>query len=134
MFKTQFERCERVYYSSDKPSLAKQSFKKECDVNHIMKKYEKTGVIEHAARYAGSYGDFTGADDYQDAVAKLAAADEAFMSLPASIRKRFNNSAGEYFDFVKNPANLAEMRELGLANKLANKLEENNVSEPEIQK
>lgn len=130
MFTTQFDRCDRVQYSSDKPSRAKQSFKNECDINHIMKKYEKTGVVEHAARYAGEYGDFTGASDYQEAIEKLQAADEAFMSLPATIRKRFDNSAGKYFDFVQNPANLAEMRELGLAVKL----EENNNSEPKIQK
>lgn len=131
MFKTQFERCERVVYFSDKPSMAKQSFKEQCDINAIMKRYEKTGIVEHAKRYGASYGDFTGADDYQDALAKVAAADEAFMSLPASIRKRFNNNPGDYFDFANDPANRNELIDMKLLD--AEKIEENQISEPEIQ-
>lgn len=131
MFVTQFERTPRVQFSSDLPSRAKQAFKDQCDINAIMRRYERTGIVEHAKRYAGSYGDFTGAADYQEALQRVAEADEAFMSLPASIRKRFNNSPGEYFDFATDPANRDELIEMKLLD--AEKREENQLSEPEIQ-
>jgi len=130
-FTTQFERCDRVQFSSDKPSMAKQAFRDQCDINNIMKRYEKTGIVEHAKRFSGNYGDFTGAEDYQDALAKVAAADEAFMSLPASIRKRFNNNPGDYFDFANDPANRNELIDLKLLD--AEKVVEKADSEPEIQ-
>ena len=48
----------RVYTNqSDMPSMTKQSFKDECDINKIMAKFQKTGAIEHYAKHAPSYGD-----------------------------------------------------------------------------
>lgn len=131
MFVTQFERTPRVQFSSDKPARTEQSHAKACDINLIMKRYEKTGIIAHAKQYAGHYGDFTGATDYQECIARVQEADEAFMSLPASIRKRFDNDPGLYFDFATNPANHDELVKLGLLQ--AEMREETPVSEPEIQ-
>jgi len=34
-------------------SLTQQSLMAETDVNNIMRKYEKTGILTHVARYAG---------------------------------------------------------------------------------
>lgn len=132
MFVTQFERTPRVQFVSDKPSLTKQSFRDACDINNIMKRYERTGVLEHRNQYAAQYGDFTGFDDYQASMQKLQEADDAFASLPAKIRERFANHPGVYFDFANNPANRDELIKMGLLS--AEKLEENQVSEPEIQK
>lgn len=131
MFKTQFDRCERVQYSSDKPTLTEQSHKHACDINNIMKKYERTRVLEHQNRYSAQYGDFTSYDDYQSALQRISDANDAFMSLPADLRKRFHNNPGHYFDFVTDPANQEELVSLGLLP--AQKREETPVSEPEIQ-
>ena len=96
-------------------SLAQQQFKEECDVNHIMKKYEKTGILEHRNNYEGRYGDFLSAPDYHSAMNAICAADEMFMSVPASIRQRFGNDPAAFLEFVQDPENLDEVRELGLA-------------------
>lgn len=97
-------------------SLAKQSFKDECDINTLMERYQRSGVIEHVNRFGGRYGDFTGVQDYQASVNQVLEAQEAFMTLPSSVRKRFDNDPGVFLDFVMEPSNLDEMVSLGLAN------------------
>lgn len=88
----------------------------ECDINNILAKYKKTGLIEHARQHVGHYGDFTGIQDYQTSLNQVMAAQAMFMSLPASLRSRFSNDPGQFLDFVINPANEAELIKLGLAN------------------
>lgn len=105
----------RVAFATVGPSMAKQQFKRECDVNHIMEKYEKKGIIEHFNKYQGSYEDVTGAVSYHEAMIIIAEAEEAFMTLPAATRSRFGNDPGAFLDFVDDEANLDEMVELGLA-------------------
>jgi phage internal scaffolding protein len=75
-------------------SRTKQSFAKACDINNIMKKYEKTGVLTHVVNSKGLYGDFTQAGDYHAALNSVKAAEENFMALPASIRNQFKNDPG----------------------------------------
>jgi phage internal scaffolding protein len=44
----------------------------------------------------------------------LIAAQNAFKTLPASIRKEFNNDPSQVIDFLNNPANKDKAIELGL--------------------
>lgn len=94
-------------------SRVKQSHKAECDINTIMAKYKKTGLIDHMARSAGEYADVSGAD-FQSAQLVVAGAKSMFQGLPASIRARFENDPGEFLAFMDNPANVNEAVELGL--------------------
>lgn len=95
-------------------SRTKQSFAAECDINNIMKRFEKDGLVLHVNKFDGQYGDFTNAPEYHDAVNKVLAADDMFMSLPASLRTRFENDPGRFLAFVADPANVREMQSLGL--------------------
>lgn len=94
---------------------AKQSFKDECDINVIMKKYEATGLIDHVNTHQGHYADVLEVPDYQSALNSVMSAQNAFMSLPAAIRAQFENDPGQFLAFVQNPANRDEMIEMGLA-------------------
>lgn len=96
------------------PSLTKQAFLAETDINNIMRKFEKTGLIEHVNRYQGDYADVATAPDFQMALDIVMRAEEAFASLPAKVRRRFDNSPAAFLEFTANPANEAEMRELGI--------------------
>jgi len=88
----------------------------ECDINTIMKKYEKTGVLEHRNTFEGQYGDFTDApEDYHASMNAVIEADEMFQTLPAAMRRRFHNDPGAFIDFVGNPENQDELIKLGLA-------------------
>lgn len=105
------------HFHADDPdacSLTQQHFKDECDVNKIMEKFRKTGVITHVRNVQGHYGDFSVLPSYHEAKNAILAADDMFMSLPAEIRARFDNDAGDFLDFTQNPANKDEMIALGL--------------------
>lgn len=95
-------------------TMAKQSFKDECDINTIMSKYEKTGLIEHVQKVQGSYGDFTSVQDYQLSLNQVIAAQEAFEALPAKIRERFANDPSHLMAFLQEEKNLDEAIRLGL--------------------
>ena len=98
----------------EKPSLTKQSFTKECNVNTIMEKYQKTGAIEHVNKNEASYG-YASGQDFSEAMAIIATGKTMFEELPSSIRTKFQNDPAQFLDFVQDPNNLEEMRKLGLA-------------------
>jgi len=95
------------------PSLADQSAKEEVDINEIVRRFGLTGQLPANVRIP-QYGDFTGINDYQEALNAIDAADEAFMSLPADVRKRFDNDPGAFVDFCSDENNREEMEKMGL--------------------
>lgn len=95
-------------------SLTKQSFKDECDINNILKKYQNTGLITHVQEARSGYGDFTAVTDYQSALNAVLEAQDAFLELPAQIRERFNNDPTEFVAFIDDPRNANAAIELGL--------------------
>lgn len=99
------------------PSMTKQEFKKECDINNIMARYLKTGIIDHVNQYQGDYSDLGEPVDFQTAQQILIEAQAAFASLPSKIRKRFDNSPNEFLEFVHDPKNHEEGVALGLFKK-----------------
>lgn len=113
VFRTRFDRLQ-VVSNTVGVSLTKQSAKKECDVNEILKKYKTTGVINHVKRAQGLHGDFSGVSSYHEAMNTVVAAQEAFLGLPAHVRKRFSNDPGNFLEFCEDPANAGELEKLGL--------------------
>lgn len=106
----------RVSYNCDctgSKDFAKQSFKEECDINTIMAKYIRTGVLDFVAKHEPRYGDCTG-QDFQDAQLLIAGAQSMFQDLPAAIRARFDNDPAQFLDFVDDPDSREEAREMGL--------------------
>lgn len=104
----------RVYTVNNEPSKTDQSQAKECDVNHIMKKYMKTGQITHLAKVRGTYADVSAIPDLNEALSIVKQADESFSSLPAQVRKRFGNDPSQLLEFLKDPKNDEEAIQLGL--------------------
>lgn len=99
---------------TDGPSLAKQSFRDECDINVMMRRYEKDQILPHVSQYEGRYGDFTEAVDFQTAFNVVQDAQRMFMTLPATIRARFDNDPGEFLEFATDDKNREELGKLGL--------------------
>lgn len=100
-------------------SMTKQSFREEADINVIMKRAERTGVIgDPLAVYdKGVYGDFSDGADFLTIQNRVLAMNEYFMTLPGEVRAKFNHDPAVMIDFVSNPANLAESVKLGLVSK-----------------
>lgn len=95
------------------PSLTKQSFAAECDINVMLERFAVTGVVP-TNPIPPQYGDFTDVTTYQDALNRVIAADAAFMQLSAELRARFNNDAGTMLAFLADDANRPEAVRLGL--------------------
>lgn len=91
----------------------KQSFADETDINQILARYIKTGVMDHVKDHGG-YADFPAPIEYQEAMQLTIDAQIAFDSLPATTRREFGNDPFEFLAFVENPDNVERMAELGL--------------------
>ena len=89
-----------------------QSFKDECDVNQVMKRYEKTGILRQSQNRP-QYGDFSNVGDYQEALNTVIQADKMFGELSATVRRRFDNDPQQFLDFVEDPNNQDEAIQLG---------------------
>jgi len=96
-----------------KPSLTKQSFRDECDINNILRKFNVTGQLP-AGSVQPQYGDFSGITDYQSALNAVMAAQDSFLALPAKVRARFDNDPALFVEFASDEANKDEMKALGL--------------------
>jgi phage internal scaffolding protein len=95
-------------------SLTQQQFKDEADINTIVDRFMKTGVMPSPVNMP-QFVDYEGVFDFQSAMNVVRAADENFMRLDAKVRARFNNSPQEFLEFFSNPENVEEAVRLGLA-------------------
>lgn len=105
----------RVQKHFTKPSLVKTDMQNECDINQIMKKFERNGLIEHLNEHQAQYGDFTNAPGYHDAMNIVIEADNMFASVPAKIRSQFNNDPAQFLEYVQDPKNKDDLEKMGLA-------------------
>lgn len=99
------------------PSLARQEYRDQCDINNILKQFKKTGIINHISAQAqqGAYEDLPDPMEYQDALNAVMVAQESFATLPSRVRTRFDNDPEKFLGFMMDPKNADEMYELGLA-------------------
>jgi phage internal scaffolding protein len=95
-------------------SLTQQQFKDEADINTIVDRFMKSGVMPNPVNMP-QYVDYEGVFDFQTAMNAVRLADENFMRMDAKIRARFNNSPQEFLQFFADPANTEEAIRLGLA-------------------
>lgn len=96
------------------PTMTQQQFKDECDVNNILSKYKKSGLLTHVNKGKATFGDFTTLEDYQTSVEKVMAAQDSFSKLPSEVRNRFQNDPGKIIDFLSDEKNHEEAVQLGL--------------------
>jgi len=92
----------------------KQAMRDECDINKIMARYIKTGLIDHLGKHGEEYG-FASSVSFHEAMNVVTKAEQMFEDLPADTRKRFEGDPGKFLDFVQDPENQEEMIALGLA-------------------
>ena len=104
----------KIQTNNAEPSRTKQNLKDNADVNKIIKRYNKTGVLPNMNKLEAMYGEIT-SQDLQDALNKVDASYEAFAEVPSEIRAKFNNDAGRFIDYATNPDNLKQMQQWQLA-------------------
>lgn len=86
-----------------KPSRTRQADAQSCDVNHILSRYAKDGVLTHVQKSPGTYLDIAsiGAADYHDALNKVILAGDAFDALPSSVREFYRNDPAAFLNAVE---------------------------------
>lgn len=110
-FRTQYNHARpKVTTGPDTP--VKQAFKDETDVNRIIAKYQQTGAVSHANRFAPHYGE-ADAQDFHKAMNLVVATQQAFDALPSALRRRFSNDPGEWVEFLES-ADEEDLRQAGL--------------------
>lgn len=95
------------------PSMTKQSFAEECDINTIVKRFGLTGQLPQNVRMP-TFGDFAYVPDFHSAMNAIREANESFMEMPADVRARFGNDAGAFVAFCSDDRNRDEAVRLGL--------------------
>ena len=115
-FKTRFDtHAPRTYaFQTTGESITQQQFKAECDVNNILAKYKRTGMLSHIQKHQGNFGDFSSIEDYQSSLGKLMQAQQSFESLPSELRAKFENDPAQLISFLSDEKNNAEAVKLGL--------------------
>lgn len=95
-------------------SLTKQAFKDECDINKIMARYQKTGMLDHIRSNQPLYEDVTTVPDYHSAMIQVATVQQAFEGLSSDLRERFGNDPGRFYDFAVDPKNADQLVKWGM--------------------
>lgn len=110
--KHRFSRASRVQQSNSEPSMTKQSFKQESDINFITSRYLKTGILPNLSQNP-VYADITSVDflDMQNLIADVRS---EFDELPAKIRRKFDNDPYQMLRWLDDPENRESAIKLGI--------------------
>ena len=98
----------------ERGSMTEQHHADRVNIQNIMERWQKTGVLDHVNNYKGTYGDFISEPDFYQAQLLVAEAKSMFATLPSSIRERFANDPGRYLAFMNDVNNINAIKELGL--------------------
>jgi phage internal scaffolding protein len=112
-FRKAYDLHKKYVFNTEGESLTQQHFKDECDVINIIKKHDRNGIIEHVQRGQARYGDFSEVAGYREALDLIRDAQDEFMTIPSDIRKKFDNDPGKFYEFVSNPDNKEELKQMG---------------------
>ena len=108
---TQIKREHSILFTQK--SKTQQHSKDEVDVNKIMERYTRTGVIDHVNKHQPFYGDIP-SDSYHESMNIVADANSMFQELPATVRKYFQNDPSNFLSYVQDPDNAEKLQEMGL--------------------
>jgi len=98
------------------PSRTHRSFGAAADINYVVNRYIKSGtpIPQDTSAYYADVADAQEKFDYQTIQNTIIEADRAFMTLPATIRERFQNDPPQLLQFLENPNNRSEAERLGI--------------------
>ncbi len=91
----------------------KQSEAEACDINVMMKRWQSGGVPPIPSGQE-AYGDFSSVGSYIQALDAVMLAESSFNKLPSAVRTKFENDPAQLIEFIADPANEDEARDLGL--------------------
>lgn len=113
--KKPYDAHERVTQDSgDDIGRTKQADRESCDINMMIEKFQRSGIVPAQNALPPRYGDFSQHMDLHSSINAVNAAEDVFFDLPAKLREQFDNDPVKLVEFVDNPDNQVEAEELGL--------------------
>lgn len=99
-------------------SRVQKHFQADSDINNIIAKYKKTGILGNPSLSGRKpmYGDFSDVD-FAATQRKIAMIRNAFGIMPEDIQKRFENNPDKLLEFLADDKNNEEAVKLGLKDK-----------------
>ena len=104
----------KVCTLNDMPSMTDQQWKDETDVNKIIEKHKKVGVISHLSKKQGQYADMSNISSLQESLIKIQSASMKFKELPQELRDKIHNDPLQLEGFLTDPKNNEYLESLGL--------------------
>lgn len=101
-------------YKGEKPTITcgpgrtKQSFSEKVNINSIIAKHRRTGMIEHLNKNKPFYGDVSEITTYKESLETVLIAQNLFSKMSADIRERFKNDPNEMITYLNDPKNIEE--------------------------
>ena len=102
----------KVFTHTGQKCNVDQSFKDSMDINKLLEKAQRDGLIRHGVKFEGEYDDIA-AEDFQTAQFAVAKANTMFETLPSTMRNRFGTTE-KFLQWAQNPNNANEMQKLGI--------------------
>lgn len=122
-------RC-RIAFEGE--SLTKQCFKGEVDINTIIARANRTGLLVDPSSIdfsrVGKFDDCGG--DFQAIQNRIAESKTLFESLPSAVRRKFRNDPVKFVEFAEDEKNCDEMVKMGLMNPVEKESSKESSKEP----
>lgn len=115
MFKSKTTPSTKIAIVFEKQGKTKESFRDECDINNILRRFRDKGQVPTNVKTNPVYLDTSNIGDYQQSLNVVIKAKESFDSLPAKVKERFHNDPWSFLNFASDARNIQEMVSLGLA-------------------
>ena len=107
----------RVIHHCNDKSLTDQSSKNMCDINLIMKQYQKTGLLPQFNSKVGQYLDVSEVLSFEEAHEIINLGKELFYELPSEVRKLMNHDPSQLEAFLADENNYDVCLKYGLVEK-----------------
>jgi len=97
-----------------KPSLTQQHHANDVNINKIIERFNKTGVLGDGLQRRGNYADVSLFGDFGECQRRIEAARESFASLPVQVKKLAGNDPSRLWDVLNNPENRQLLEKAGV--------------------
>lgn len=109
-------KTKRFHPNRGEKTITDQSQKKQCDINNIVKQFQKTGRLPENTKVP-QYGDYSETPTLETAFKIAHNARDAFMALPSELRKLIDNDPSQLENFIADDDNLDLCYKYGLKNR-----------------
>jgi len=87
------------------PTITQQHFKSEVNINNIIAKFNRTGILGDGEKAVPRYADVSLFGDFSQCQARIQEGKNAFQELPLEVRKLAGNDPARLWDVLQNPEN-----------------------------